>query len=104
MTARTFARAEEFLAAELPLPDCLVVDLCMPGMSGLELQQRLIVTGKRVPIVFISAHDDEGSRQAAMSAHAVDFLRKPFEEQALLEVLSTALAQDAKRGPSAPIP
>jgi FixJ family two-component response regulator len=59
----------------------------------LELQQRLIAEGKRVPVVFISAHDDPHSQMAAMAAGAVDFLRKPFEEQALLDVLATALAQ-----------
>lgn len=100
MTARTFASAEDFLEADLPLPDCLILDLCMPGMSGLELQQRLIASGKRVPIVFITAHDDERSRQAAMAACAVDFLRKPFEEQALLDVLSIALTHTLTPGDS----
>lgn len=98
MAAWTFASAEEFLEADLPLPDCLIVDLCMPGMGGLELQRRLAECGKRIPLIFISAHDDENSRHAALTAGALAFLRKPFEEQALLEALAAALTHQATSG------
>ncbi|MGN6544705.1 MAG: response regulator transcription factor [Aureliella sp.] len=96
MATRTFASAEDFLGADLPLPDCLIVDLCMPGMSGLELQQRLAEGGKHVPLVFISAHDDERARQAALAGGALAFLHKPFEDEALLKVLASAVAHECR--------
>ena len=93
MSVETFASAEEFLYAKVPLPDFLVLDVRMPGMSGLELQQALLAENQHVPIVFITAHDDEQARQSAMLAGAVDFLHKPFEDHVLLEALSRTVPQ-----------
>jgi FixJ family two-component response regulator len=95
MAAHSFASAEDFLASELPQPDCLVLDLRMPGMSGLELQQQLSAEHRDVPIVFISAHDDDQTRQSALTAGAAAFLHKPFDDHALLAALARATARGA---------
>jgi two-component system, LuxR family, response regulator FixJ len=95
MSVETFASAEEFLHAKVPLPDFLVLDVRMPGMSGLELQQFLLAKNQLVPIVFITAHDDEQARRSAMLAGAVDFLHKPFEDHVLLQALSRTATQRA---------
>ena len=88
---QTFARAEEFLEAELPPPDCLILDVRMPGgMSGLELQQHLSVHGPCVPIVFITGHEDEPTRDSAMAAGAVAFLTKPFDAMLLLDAVASS--------------
>jgi FixJ family two-component response regulator len=90
----TFASAEEFLApAEHRVPACLILDLRMPGMSGLELHERLAADGRRIPVVFITGHPDESARRAALAAGAVEFLQKPFDDQLLLDAVSRALAQ-----------
>ena len=68
---------------------CLVLDVRMPKMSGLDLQKRVIESGSKVPIIFITAHEDPGLREQAMKAGAIAFLRKPFEEQLLLEAISS---------------
>jgi len=84
----TFASAREFLdASPFARPACLVLDLCLGGMSGLELQALLSAQGDGVPIVFVSAMDDPTARKRAMDAGAVAFIDKPFEEARLLEVL-----------------
>ncbi len=89
----TFAGAEQFLAgAEPRMPECLILDVRMPGMSGLELQEALGRAGRHVPIVFITAHDDEQARRKALAAGAVAFLKKPFDDQALLHALERAIA------------
>ena len=82
----TFASAEEYLRIAVPT-DCLVLDLHLEGMSGLELQALLSAQGDGVPIVFVSAMDDPTARKRAMDAGAVAFIDKPFEEARLLEVL-----------------
>jgi FixJ family two-component response regulator len=69
---------------------CLVLDVRMPKMSGLDLQKRVIESGSKVPIIFITAHEDPELREQAMKAGAIAFLRKPFEEQLLLEAISSA--------------
>ena len=90
-----FATAEEFLArASGESPACLIMDVRMPGMSGLELQQHLNTAGRRIPIVFITAHEDQQARHAALAAGAVDFLIKPFDEQVLLRAVTQALGRD----------
>jgi FixJ family two-component response regulator len=94
MASHAFASAEDFLASPLPLPDCLVLDLRMPGMSGLELQQHLAAEHRPVPIVFISAHDDDQTRHAALAAGAAAFLHKPFDDHTLLEAIAQATADD----------
>jgi FixJ family two-component response regulator len=77
-------------------PDCLVVDLRMPGMSGLELQQALAVTGRHVPVVFMSGAADVPSSVQAMRNGAVDFLQKPFDGAALLEAVRRAVEAGAR--------
>jgi FixJ family two-component response regulator len=90
--AAVFASAEAFLNSDHPSdPDCLLVDLRMPGMSGLELQRHMIKANTKIPIVFITAHGDEEARSRALRDGAVDFLRKPFTEEALLNAVHSAL-------------
>ena len=90
--ARAFASAEEFLNSGL-LRDtgCLIADIRMPGMSGLELQTKLNAEGCRIPTIFITAHDDTKLRLQAMRGGAVEFLAKPFDDEALLENVRAAL-------------
>lgn len=90
--ARVFASAEDFLSANhIEDSSCLILDMRMPGMSGLELQRRLASDGYQIPIIFISAHSDDQTRAQALRAGAVDFLFKPFSEQALVDAVHTAL-------------
>ena len=87
-----FSSAEDFLNSEdLHDTACLILDVRMPGMSGLELQGHLNAAGFQIPIIFISAHDDGEAKSRAMGAGAVDFLRKPFSEDALLSAIGTSL-------------
>ena len=87
-----FNSAEDFLNSEdLHDTACLILDVRMPGMSGLELQGHLNTAGFHIPIIFISAHDDGEAKSRAMGAGAVDFLRKPFSEDALLSAIGTSL-------------
>jgi len=88
--AETFASGEEFLNSR-PQIDCLIADVRMPGMSGLELQDRLKAANSPIPIIFISAHDDGEARIRGLRAGAVDFLQKPFSEESLLRAISTCL-------------
>ena len=95
--AATFGSAEEFLGSEqLKSTSCLITDVRMPGMSGVELQDRLIADGRNMPTVFISAFSDERVRQKVLESGAIGYLRKPFEEDRLIECIDTAL-----KGPSA---
>src|SRR4028118_517144 len=83
--AAIFASAKEFLnAIENDVPDCLILDVLMPEMNGLELQKKLIEENIPVPIVFISAHGEAGEKEQAIGAGAIDFLYKPFSEDSLL--------------------
>jgi two-component system response regulator FixJ len=92
-----FSSAAEFLTAFDPeQPGCIVLDLRMPGMSGIELQSRLRAMGSRVPIVFVTAHGDVPTAVEAVKAGAVDFIQKPFQDQKLLDMIHQALARDAK--------
>jgi len=92
-----FPSAAEFLKAFDPnQPGCLVLDLRMPGMSGIELQSRLRAMGSRIPIVFVTAHGDVPTAVEAVKAGAVDFIQKPFQDQKLLDMVNEALAQDAQ--------
>lgn len=87
-----FASAEEFLRSGNQLVTaCLIVDIRMPGMSGLELQEKLNAEGCRIPIIFITAHGDEKMRAQALRAGAAEFLTKPFEDEVLIERVRTAL-------------
>ena len=88
----TFASAEDFLASgRLDATACLVLDVQMPGLNGLELQSRLISDGHQIPTIFITAFDDEKVRAQALGAGAVGFLVKPFEEADLLNGINLAL-------------
>jgi FixJ family two-component response regulator len=87
-----FASAEEFLGSgQLQSTGCLILDLWMPGMGGLELQQRLAGYGQQIPIIILTAHGDDEARTRALSAGAVAFLGKPFDVDALLSAVETAL-------------
>jgi FixJ family two-component response regulator len=90
-----FASAEEFLSSDrVRETDCLILDMRMPGMSGLELQRRLVASHPQMPVIFITAHGDEELRSRAMSGGAVDYLLKPFSEEALLTAVQTALSPE----------
>jgi FixJ family two-component response regulator len=88
----TFESAEAFLArAAGPRPDCLVLDVSLGGMSGLELRAELTQTGIRIPIVFITAHDDATTLRGLREAPATPCLRKPFDESLLFEAIEVAM-------------
>ena len=92
LPARTFASAEEFLKSGLQQQTgCLIADIRMPGMSGLELQAKLNADRRRIPTIFITAHGDEKMRMQALRAGAVEFLAKPFDDEVLLESVRAAL-------------
>lgn len=91
-SAQAFASAEEFLnSGEQQHTACLITDIRMPGMSGLELQSKLNQDHHRIPIIFITAQGDEKMRMQALRAGAVEFLTKPFQDDALLESVRAAL-------------
>jgi FixJ family two-component response regulator len=92
LPAQAFASAEEFLnSGQQHQIACLIADIRMPGMSGLELQAQLNTQRCRVPIIFITAHGDEKMRMQALRAGAVEFMAKPFNDEALLESVRAAL-------------
>lgn len=89
-----FASSEEFLkSGQLCNTDCLILDVRMPGMSGLELQRQLAGSHCEIPVIFITAHGDEVARLQALENGAVDCLLKPFSEEALLKAIRAALSQ-----------
>jgi FixJ family two-component response regulator len=91
------ASAGEFLAAYKPdQPGCLVLDVRMPGMSGLELQQQLNLRGAVIPVIFITGHGDIPMAVEAMQQGAFDFLQKPFRDQDLIDRIQRALERDAR--------
>jgi FixJ family two-component response regulator len=93
----TFPSAEEFLNSDhLPDTQCLILDVRMPGMDGLELRRRLVGSNRNVPTVFITAHGDAAARSQALKDGAVDYLFKPFNEQALLNAINEALRGAAR--------
>lgn len=95
-SSRTYSSATEFLQAERPEgPSCLVLDVDMPEMTGLDLQAELNAKGKDLPIIFITGYGDIPTSVRAMKAGAVDFLPKPFTDEQLLEAVETALRRDA---------
>jgi FixJ family two-component response regulator len=92
LPAQAFASAEEFLKSEQRQQiACLIADIRMPGMSGLELQAKLKDERCRIPIIFVTAHGDEKMRMQALRAGAVEFLAKPFDDEVLLESVRAAL-------------
>ena len=91
--AVAFASAEEFLKSDaVATASCLVLDIQMPGMGGLELQNHLAATGRHIPVVFVTGYPDARVREKAMQAGAVCLLTKPFNEGALLAGLESALS------------
>jgi len=96
LPVRTYSSADEFLAALDPAqPGCLVLDIRMPGMNGLELQQHLLKNNIQIPIIIITGHGDVQMSVQAMKAGAVDFLQKPFSDQTLLDLIQESLRKDA---------
>src|SRR6516225_6875355 len=90
--ARAFSSAEEFLSSDsVGQTKCLILDVAMPGMTGLDLQKELRRLGQEIPVIFITAQKDETIRQQALKQGAVNFLYKPFSETALLEALNAAV-------------
>jgi FixJ family two-component response regulator len=102
LDSRQFSSVPDFFKAELPdCPTCLVVDVRMPGPSGLDLQRELTDADLLLPIVFITAHGDIPMTVQAMKAGAVEFLTKPFRDQDLLDAIEAGLARDRARRESA---
>jgi FixJ family two-component response regulator len=88
-----YGSAEEFLASErVNDTGCLILDVYLPGMNGFELQNQLKADGRTIPIIFITAHSDEASRQRALKGGAIDFLSKPVRREVLLEAIQLAAA------------
>ena len=90
--ARAFASAEEFLDANLDDSSCLILDVQMKGLSGVELQELLVAQGRRTPTIFVTAFPDERTRAQAINAGAIGFLSKPFSNEKLEKFLDLALA------------
>jgi FixJ family two-component response regulator len=98
LEVRAFAAPQEFLQSKLPdAPGCLVLDVRLPGMSGLTFQQELAKEGLTLPVIFITGHGDIPMSVRAMKAGAVEFLTKPFHDQDLLDAIHAAIERDRKR-------
>lgn len=95
MEAETFSSGLQFLnllhAMPAFKPDCVILDVQMPGISGLEIQDMLVKKGNKTPLIFITAYDEVGTRERALSAGALAFLRKPFDDELLVKTLAAAL-------------
>jgi len=95
LRVETFASAQQFLdSARVDLPSCLILDVRMPRLNGLELQKRLMEINVDIPIVFITAHGDVPTSVRAMKAGAVEFLIKPFRDEELLDAIDQAIERD----------
>jgi FixJ family two-component response regulator len=95
LRAESFATGEEFLGArQIGRPRCLVLDVRLPQMSGLDFQRRLTETGMQIPIIFVTAHGDIPMSVRALKSGAVEFLTKPFRDQDLLDAIQQALERD----------
>jgi FixJ family two-component response regulator len=98
LEAACFASTRELLAAQLPdRPGCMVLDVRMPGSSGLDLQQQLVANGNVKPIIFLTGHADVPMTVQAMKAGAIDFLTKPVRDQALLDAIGIGVERDVAR-------
>lgn len=95
-TAQDYASAEDFLAAYDQQPGCLILDVRMPGMSGLDLQQALAAKSCTLPIIFITGHGDIPMSVQALKGGAIDFLEKPFRQDVLLTRIEEAIAEDTR--------
>ena len=98
MTAETYTSSEDFLEQMESLKtfrlDCVILDIQMPGMNGIELQQRLRLIDKDIPVIFITAYDDRIDKDRAIAGGAVAVLRKPCNDALILRTLATALERD----------
>jgi FixJ family two-component response regulator len=98
MDGETFSSGKQFLdlldAMPSFQPDCLILDVQMPEMNGLEVQEQLASSSKAIPLIFITAHDEVGAREKAIAAGAVAFLRKPFNDELLIKTLREALKRN----------
>src|SRR5215471_12956701 len=104
LTVKTFASGEEFLAAPRPpLPSCLVLDVNLPGLSGLDLQQELAKSGVQIPIIFLTGHGDIPMTVRALKAGAANFLTKPFDDEDLLNAIRQSIAYGLEDEPPADI-
>jgi FixJ family two-component response regulator len=90
---RTFASAEALIeSGSAPTATCLLLDIRLGGISGIELQHRLATSGSKCPVIFMTANDDEATRNAAVDAGCIAYLRKPFASQVLLDAIGKAVA------------
>lgn len=98
MDADTFTSGRQFLELIEAMPSlpigCVVLDVQMPGLNGLQVQEMLTKCGHRFPVIFITAHDDAGVRDQAFAAGALAFVRKPFNDELLIKMLNTALNRE----------
>jgi RNA polymerase sigma factor (sigma-70 family) len=95
LRVKTFSTAQELLDCQRPEgPACIVLDVRMPGLSGLDLQEKLSTTGLDMPVIFVTGHGTVPMSVRAMKAGAVDFLQKPFDDQVLLDAIQRAIDQD----------
>jgi FixJ family two-component response regulator len=101
LTVQLFASAEDFLQTHTAAA-CVILDQCLPGLSGLELYRRLRDDGRSVAAVFITGHENEPTRREALAAGAVAFLHKPFDGEVLLRVVSGAVTGEGSRPNEAP--
>jgi FixJ family two-component response regulator len=96
--AATFASAEEFLQSDsVDNTSCLITDVQMPGLSGIDLQRGLVARGVEMPTIFITAFPEEGTRLRALTAGAFGYLGKPFSEESLIECLDKALGRSGEK-------
>jgi FixJ family two-component response regulator len=99
MEADTFTSGREFIELLDGMPwlhlDCVVLDVQMPGINGLDVQQRLAQSGRRIPVIFITAHDEADVRERAMAGGAVAFLRKPFNDELFIRTVREALKRSS---------
>jgi FixJ family two-component response regulator len=96
LRVKSFASAQDFLGDERPdAPACLVLDVRLPGLSGLDLQKELAAAGNQIPIIFITGHGDIPMSVQAMKGGAIEFLTKPFRDQQLLDAIQLAIEKDA---------
>lgn len=102
MDADAFTSGQEFIDAVETMPtrpiDCVVLDVQMPSLNGLEVNERLAGIGSRIPVIFITAHDEVGGRERALAGGAIAFLRKPFDDELLVETLRVALQRSGSNG------
>jgi FixJ family two-component response regulator len=98
LDVHVFPSAQEFMQAQRPdAPGCLVLDVRLPGMSGLAFQQELVTAGIALPVIFLTGHGDVPMTARAMKAGAAEFLTKPFDEQVLLDAIHAAIERDRAR-------